>query len=119
MLPYLKLELDSVQLFEAQAKTGARLKAFEEVKRLDAHEYEVFIGLLREYSQMLQMELMRNYAVVEKKEEPKKVIYPGRLHEELPLATVGYADKDEVLGNFNYNFKKAFGRDMRPLAKVY
>ena len=119
MLPYLKLQVDSVQLFEAQAKTGARLKEFEEVKKLDAHDYDVFIGLLREYSQMLQMEIMRNHAVTEKKEEPKKVTCPGRLHEELPQATVGYADKEEVLKSFNRNFKMAFGKDMRPLVKVY
>lgn len=106
MLPSIKLDLDSVQLFEAQARVGAKLKEFDEVKRLSASDYDKFINLLREYSQMLQMDIMRNHAVVEKKEEPEVVPAPKREQYEYHGPAV---PKDIARQRFDENFEKCFG----------
>ena len=113
MLPSVKLDLDSVQLFEAQARVGAKLKEFDEVKRLSIGDYDKFINLLREYSQMLQMDIMRNHAVVEKKEEPEVVPAPKREQYEYHGPAV---PKDIVLQNFDENFERAFGCKRKRIA---
>lgn len=113
MLPNIKLDLNSVQLFEAQARTGAKLKEFEEVKKLDEADYNKFIGLLRDYSQMLQMEIMRNYAAKEKKEETRAPQAPKQKEEEY-YGTV--LPKDEALKKFKENYVKCFGCEPKKIA---
>ena len=113
MLPSIKLDLDSVQLFEAQARVGAKLKEFDEVKSLSIGDYDKFINLLREYSQMLQMDIMRNHAVIEKKAEPEAVPVPKHEQYEYYGPAV---PKDIARQKFDENFERVFGRKPKKIA---
>lgn len=114
MLPKINLELNSVQLFEAQAAVGVKLKEFDEFQKLSERDQELILEYLRDYSKMLQSYIMNHYHVSEKPKQVEPELPKGRMHEELVKpTTVGYADKTKVLAGFAENFRAAFGREFK------
>ena len=114
MLPKINLELNSVQLFEAQADVGAKLKNFDEFQKLSERDQQLILEHLRDYSKMLQSFIMNHYHVSEKPKPVEPEQPKGRMHEELVKpTTVGYADKSKVLAGFAENFRAAFGRELK------
>ena len=114
MLPKINLGLNSVQLFEAQAAVGGKLKEFDEFQKLSERDQVLILEHLRDYSKMLQSYVMNHYHVSEKPKQVEPELPKGRMHEELVKpTTVGYADKTKVLAGFADNFRAAFGREFK------
>lgn len=109
MLPKINLELNSVQLFEAQAAVGAKLKSFDGFEKLIERDQELILEYLRDYSKMLQSYVMQRYYVkpqLTETEQPK-----SRPYEENRQPVTVSADKQKVLAEWSDNFRKAFGRE--------